>query len=185
MDWGKTQEKYLITSILVNVGISKRVNRMRIGKLQKQILKVMYEYETSPAIDKDFEHYIENFGKLIKILTAREIVERVTGLKYPKEKDLNFNIREWRFNKIQRCIAYMKIHGKGKFPPDTKEDKIMEKVFEERELWHKASTSVYRAIKLLEKNILITDVRMGFESWTCRDFYKLTQKGRRIIAHRK
>lgn len=156
--------------MLIIVGIPDR-NKMRIGKIQKQVLKVLYEEEQN----KKQKLWNQRIGLKPKI-----IAERITKIKYPQErKDYGITPNK----KWKRLIILSQARNKKTLEQALKTDP-MKKMFKQidikRKKWHKETTAIYRAIKQLKKKwLIINNKERG-----SHPRYKLTKPGRRIISHR-
>ena len=155
---------------------------MRIGKLKKQILKVLYEEEKKP---KDKSNW-KTMG-----LRPKVIVERITKLKYPDEKK-DFGITPRM--KWGRLMIYAQTYEKIKSEKERKKvldadpmTKKIEELNKRRDGFHKKSTSIYRALQLLKKDWLIAQVYSFYKGKRIKHGYLrygLTETGSRIISHR-
>jgi predicted transcriptional regulator len=154
---------------------------MRIGKIQKKILKILYKEELRKKNTKTKDRWY------YQGLRPKEIVEKITKLKYPQEEKDYGITQSKKWNRIMIYVA-----GFEKIKDPKQRERIMnadpmtkkfEEIAEIREKWHKESTAIYRAIKILssvKKYWLIEKVQ---SRWNYKR-YKLTESGRRIISHR-
>ena len=157
---------------------------MRIGKTQEQILKVMYDFENSEGYQFGRQYGVKKGKPRKELMRIKEVVEKITGLQNPKEKDFGIN-NEWRFNEIIKATAKIK-HNIKEEDKETKNWQSKVKAMQEKEKeWHDATTSVYRSIKLLRENKLLLKGRFGLRKHSCSDYIHLTESGRRVASHRK
>lgn len=141
---------------------------MRIGKIQKQILQVLYEEEKKPKEKSKYFNY--------KGLRPRTIIERITKLKYPKEEVPMY--KKWgRLRILAQCKDKEELHKLLEADPMTKQFKNLA---DKRKKFHNKAVSIYRAIKKLRRSWLIQKSNNRFG---CLRF-ELTEYGRRVISHR-
>lgn len=149
---------------------------MRLGKIEKQVLKVFYEEEHKM---KKPSHNFNSF-----YLTPKVIVTKITKRKFPTKKDFKITPRNQNYHLMflaQVCSLPKKQREETLAKDPMKKYYLQHE--EARKEWNKKTNSIYRAITKLCWKLFIIQL-YNYHQKKLMPRYTLSEIGRRIISHR-